>query len=111
MHRGASRGAGILHPRRPLEAQGRIFLQNQRRGEILSRKAAIEMAEENLVDVGGADTRIRQRALRHAPDQRLDILVLMAAEERMAPADDASRHGCSPFDLEACPTIAGQWPL
>src|SRR3546814_598856 len=35
MHRSTSRGAGVLHPRRPLEAQGGISLQHQGRGEVL----------------------------------------------------------------------------
>ena len=60
MHRGGAGGAGVLDPGGALEAQIGRGLQHQRSGEILRRKAGIEMAEHDLVDVLGRDRRHRQ---------------------------------------------------
>ena len=51
-------GAGILDARRALEAQIRRRLQNQRGGEILRRKAGIEVAQHDLIDIGGRNAGI-----------------------------------------------------
>ena len=63
MHRGGTGGAGVLDPGRALEAQVGRGLQHQRGGEILRRKAGIEVAEHDLVDVGRRDPGIGQRAV------------------------------------------------
>ncbi len=94
--RGRAGGAGILDPRRALEAQRRIELQHQRGGKFLAREAAIEGAEINLVDVGGRDAGILQRVARDADDERFDILALELAEFRMGPSDDAGGHARPP---------------
>ena len=96
MHRGRSRGAGVLHPRRRLEAQLRIGLQHQRGGKILRREAGVEMPEHDLVDVGGRDAGIGQRFVRHPDHEALDRLGVEFPERRMRPSDDAGCHGGSP---------------
>src|SRR5207302_10538458 len=84
--------AGILDARRRLEAEPRIGLEDERGGELLFDKATVHRAEKHLVDIGGADTGIVQRALRHLDDQRLEVAILVAAEFAMRPPDDAPGH-------------------
>ena len=62
MDRGRTGGAGVLDAQRALEAQVRRRLQHQRGGEILRRKAGVEVAEHDLVDVVGANAGVGQRA-------------------------------------------------
>ena len=93
MHRGRTRGAGILDPARALEAQIGRGLKHQRGGEILRREPGVEMAEHDLVDVGGGNPGVRERLLRDPYDQALDRLALKSAEGGMGPANDASSHG------------------
>ena len=71
MHGGAAGGAGIFHPRRALEAQiGRGLQHLQRGGETpAAEKPALGMvAEHDLVDVLGGETRIGQRFARNFDD-------------------------------------------
>src|SRR5262249_39121014 len=53
VHGSGTRRAGVLDPRRPLEAQIGRSLQYQRGGKILRREATVEMAEQDFIDVGG----------------------------------------------------------
>ncbi len=91
MDRGRSRGAGILDARRRLEAQRRIGLQHQRRGEFLAHEHA-HGADENLIDVGGRQPGIGDRVGGDADDQGFDILAFELAEARMRPTHDAGGH-------------------
>src|SRR3546814_731258 len=50
------------------------------------------MADEDLVEIRRRHARIRQGSAGRLDDQALDILVLMAPEGRMTPADDARHH-------------------
>ena len=92
MHGGRAGGAGILDPRRALEAQIGRSLQHQRGGEILRREAGVEVAEQDLVDVAGRDAGIGERFGRHLDDQAFDGFAVKLAERRMRPADDAGGH-------------------
>ena len=96
MHRGRTGGAGVLDPGRRLEAQLRVGLQHQRGGKILRREAGVEMAEHDLVDVGGRDAGIGQRLVGDPDDEAFDGLGVELAERRMRPSDDAGGHGRSP---------------
>jgi hypothetical protein len=93
MHRSRAGGAGVLDPRRALEAQIRGGLQHQRGGEILRGEAGIEMAEHDLIDVAGRHAGIAERLGRNAHYQALDRLPLEPAERSVRPSNDASRHG------------------
>ena len=92
MHGGGTGGAGVLDPRRGLEAQVGRGLQHQRSGKILRREAGIEVAEHDLVDVARRNAGIGQRVVGHAHDQALDGLAGKLAEGRVGPADDAGGH-------------------
>ena len=92
MHGGRTGGAGVLDPRRALEAQIGRGLQHQRSGKILRREAGIEMAEHDLVDVACRNCGIRERVVRHAHDQALDGFAGKLAEGRVGPADDTGGH-------------------
>ncbi len=94
MHGGRSRRAGILDAGRRLEAELVIGLEDQGGGEILSGEAAVEMAEDHLVDVLRPKARVIQRLVGDADDQALDGLGVELAEGSMGPADDAGSHGC-----------------
>jgi hypothetical protein len=67
--RGRAGGAGILHPGRPLEAQVRRGLQDQRSGKVLGREPGIEMPQQDFIDLTGGDAGIGQRAGRGTDDQ------------------------------------------
>ena len=84
--------AGVLDPRRRLEAQPVVGLQHQARGEILRREAGIEMAEHDLVDLVRPDAGMVERLVRDLDDQRFQRLAFELAEARMRPADDACGH-------------------
>ena len=84
MDGGRAGGAGVLDPRRRLEAQGGIGLQHQRAGEVLGHEAAVEMAEPDLVDVGRGDAGIGDGGGRGLDDQGLDGATLVLAEGEMA---------------------------
>ena len=92
MDRGRAGGAGVLDPRRRLEAKRGIGLKHQRGGKLLANKAAVHRAEIDRVDVGCADPGIGQGRLRHLDDQRLDVPALVLAEFAVRPADDAPAH-------------------
>ena len=92
----AARGTGILDPGCRLEAESVVGLQHQRRRETLRREVLAEVAEIDLVDLLGAQSRIGNRLGRDLGDQGLDVFVLMLAKRRMAPADDAGGHAGSP---------------
>ena len=96
MHRRRTGGAGVLDPRRRLEAQLRIGLQHQRGREILRREAGVEMAEHDLVDVCGGNAGIGQRIGRDLDHEALDGFGVELAEWRVRPSDDAGCHGRSP---------------
>ena len=96
MHGRRSGGAGILDPRRRLEAQLRIGLQHQRGGKILRREAGVEMPEHDLVDIASRNAGIGQRLVRNPDHQALDGFGIEFSERRMRPSDDAGCHGCSP---------------
>ena len=102
MHGGGAGGAGVLHPRRALEAQIGRGLQHQRSGEILRREAGIEMAEHDLVDVLGGDAGICERFARHFDDEAFDGLVGELAEWRVRPSHDAGSHVFSLMPLCSC---------
>ena len=84
--------AGILDPRRALEAQIGRGLQNQRGGKILLREACVEVPEDDLVHIGGRDAGIRNRIRSNPYDQALDRLGIEPPERRMRPSHDAAGH-------------------
>ena len=90
--RGRAGRAGILDPRRRLEAQPVVGLQHQACGEILRREAGIEMAEHDLVDLVRADAGMLERVVGDLDDQRFQRLAFELAEARMRPSDDACGH-------------------
>ncbi len=92
MYRGGTGSAGVFHPRRALKTQIGGSLQHQGGGKILRREAGVEMAEHDLVDVLGSDSRVRERRVRHAHDEALDAFVAQFAEGRVRPSHDASGH-------------------
>jgi hypothetical protein len=92
MNSGGTRGAGILHAGRPLEAQIRRRLQNQRGREVLCGKAGIEVAQHDLVDVGGRDACVCKSIGRYPHNQAFDGLSGEFSKGRMGPADDACGH-------------------
>ena len=96
MHGGGAGGAGIFDPGGALEAQIGRRLQHQGSGKILRRKAGIEVAEHDLVDVLGGDTGIRQRFAGNLDDEAFDRLAGELAERGMRPAHDAACHDTSP---------------
>ena len=96
MHGGRTGGAGILDPRRALETQIGRGLQHQRGGEILRRKAGVEMAEHDLVDVLGGDPGIGQRLAGDPHDQAFDALAIKLTEGGMGPTDNACGHRSLP---------------
>ena len=91
MHRRRAGGAGVLHPRRALEAQVGRGLQHQRGGEILRREAGVEMAEHDLVHVGGRDAGVGQRVGRDPHDQALDASRRRACRTAYGPIPRCSR--------------------
>ncbi len=97
VHGGRTGRAGILHPRRALEAQIGRRLQYQRRGKILRRKAGVEVAEHDFVHIARLDAGVRQRFARHLDDQAFDGLAAELAERRMCPTHDAGGHAGSLF--------------
>ena len=95
MDRRAARGAGVLDIGCRREAHRIVELQRQRRGKGLLRQAA-RAADDDLVDVPGADARIGERRRRRFEHQRLDVGLGARAECRMAPTDDTCAHGPLP---------------
>jgi hypothetical protein len=87
-----ARGAGVLDVGRRLEAQAIVELQHQGSGKALRRKALVEGAEQDLVDLPGADPGVVQRLGRHLADEGFRVLAFVLAEGRVAPADDAGGH-------------------
>ena len=96
MDRRRAGGAGILDAGRRLEAERRVGLEHQRGREFLLDEAAVHRAEKHLVDIGGRDAGIGERALRDFDDQRFDIAPLVPAEFGVRPTDDAPGHRLSP---------------
>src|SRR5262249_44459401 len=90
-----ARGAGVLDPRRRLEAEPGVGLEDQRGRKLLAHETRIHGADEDLVDLRGLEPRVMDRLARDLRDQRLDILVLVLAELAVGPADDAGGHGAS----------------
>ena len=91
MDRRRAGGAGVLDPGRRLEAEPRIGLEDQRGGKLLLHEAAVHRPEKDLVDVGGGNPGIGQRALRHLDDQRFDVAPVMLAEFACAPTRRCTR--------------------
>src|SRR3546814_5821325 len=81
---------------RRLEAQAVVRLQHQGGRKGLAREALVEVADEDLVDLVGADAGVLERLQGDASDEGFDIVVLVLAERRVAPADDAGGHADSP---------------
>src|SRR5439155_3264178 len=92
MHRRRASGAGVLDPRRWLEAQLRIGLQHQRRREILRREAGVEMPEHDLVDIGSRNAGVGERLVGNLDNEALDGFGIELSEWRMRPSDDAGCH-------------------
>ena len=90
-----SRRTRVLDTGGRLEAECRVGLQHEARGEVLSRETGVEMAEHDLVDILGADPRILERAGRRGHDQALDGFVAVPTERQMVPANDTGRHDAS----------------
>ena len=90
---GGAGGAGVLDPGRGLEAQGRVGLEDERAGEVLGDEAAVEVAEPDLVDLGGLEAGVGDGGRGGLDDQALGTAALVLAERQMAPADDAGGHG------------------
>jgi len=67
-------------------------LQHEGGGEILRRKAGIEMAEHDFIDVLGRDIGIGERRIGHPHNQAFDGLAFEPAELAMRPAHDGSSH-------------------
>jgi hypothetical protein len=93
MHGGGAGRAGVLDARRRLEAELVVRLEHDRGREILRREAGVEMAEQDLVDLLGADAGMVERLIRDPDDQAFDGLVVELAEFAVSPADDAGGHG------------------
>lgn len=97
MHRRRSGRARILDARGRLEAQFRIGLQHQRRGEILRREAGVEVPQHDFVDIGRGDAGIGKRLGRGADHQALHRLRIELAKRRVGPSNDTGCHDCFPF--------------
>jgi hypothetical protein len=67
-------------------------LQHQRSGKILRRKAGIEVAEHDLVDVFGLNAGVGQRFAGHFHDQAFHGFAGKLAEGGMRPTHDAGCH-------------------
>ena len=91
-HRRRAGGAGVLHARRRLEAEAVVGLQDQARRKVLGREAAVEMAEQDFVDILRTDPGMLQRLDRHLADQAFQRLAFELAEPGMSPAHDACGH-------------------
>jgi len=74
VHGGRAGGAGVFHTRRALKAQIGRGLQHQRRGEVLRRKACIEMAQHDFIDVLGGNRGIGERIAGDPHDQAFNGL-------------------------------------
>src|SRR6516165_6029401 len=92
MDRRRAGGAGILDPRRRLEAKAGVGLKSQGGREFLAHEAAVHRTKIDRVDIGGGDAGIGQGRVRHLDDQRLDVPALVLAEFAVRPTDDASAH-------------------
>src|SRR3546814_4543141 len=60
--------SGILHPGRRLEAQAVVRLQHQGGRKGLAREALVEVADEDLVDLVGADAGVLERSEEHTSE-------------------------------------------
>src|SRR5690606_6577568 len=85
-------GTRILDPCRRLEAKTFISLKHQACSEVLSRKATIEVPQDNLVDVVGTDARVLKRFARHLNNQAFNRLALKLSKGRMCPANNTCCH-------------------
>ena len=85
-------GTGVLDAGSALEAQVGRSLKHQRGGEILRRKARVEVAEHDLVDVLGRDPGVGQRLAGDAHDQAFDSLAIKLTEGGMGPTDNGCGH-------------------
>ena len=96
MHGGAAGGAGIFNTGRRFETQIVGGLQHEAGGEILRREARTEMAQHDLVDIRGLQTRMIQRFARDADNQAFDADRIQLSKRRMRPTHNCSRHCSSP---------------
>src|SRR3546814_12323744 len=85
--------SGILHPGRRLEAQAVVRLQHQGGRKGLARAALVEVADEDLVDLVGADAGVLERLQGDASDEGFDIVVLVLADRRVSPRSEERRAG------------------
>ena len=69
-------------------------MQDKRGGKILCRKARIEVAEYNLIDLLGTDTGIGQRVAGHSHNEAFNSLIAKFSEGRMGPPDNTGGHRC-----------------
>ena len=92
MHGGGAGGACVLDAGGALETQIGRSLQHQRGGEILRRKAGVEVAEDDFVDVFRRNRGVGERLGCDPHDQALDRLAGELAERRMRPSHDAGGH-------------------
>ena len=92
MDRRRAGGAGVLDPRRRLEAKAGIGLEHERGRKLLADKPAVHRAEIDRVDIGRRDPGIGQGGLRDLDDQLLDVFAFVLAEFAVRPADDAPAH-------------------
>jgi len=88
--------AGVLHPRRRLEAKVRVGLEDESGGEILRRETGVEMPQNNLVDVLCLKAGIGDGLIGDAGDQRFDGFIAQSAERRMGPTHNRCSHSFSP---------------
>jgi len=92
MHRGRARGARILDPAGPLEAQVRRCLQDKGCREILLREPAIEMTKDDLVHIAGRNAGVGKGLSCNAYDQAFDCLPFEPTKRGMGPPNNASGH-------------------
>src|SRR6185437_12575270 len=92
MDRGGARGTCIFDPGRTLKAQLGRSLQDQRGGKILRGKSRIKVPEHDLVDILGANPRVRKGSAGDPYNQALNGLAGKLTERRMGPTDDTGGH-------------------
>ncbi len=111
VERSGARGAGIFKPHRRHVAKRLVTHGDQGALEILLGKSVVHDADENTVDIFGAETRMFYRGCRDRCHQLLGIFQRRLAERRMRPAD----YLCFPHltCLLACDLVAGlsSWPF
>jgi hypothetical protein len=91
---GRSGGAGVFKPHGRRVAQFGNGQRRQRAGEVLAHEAAVEVADEDAVDVRRLQARAGDGGQSRVTDQLLQVDLVVLAEGRVAPADDVLHvHG------------------